>query len=492
VTLFVPVIWVATHVGAVAHAATITVNALGDPGDGTCNATECTLREAITAALASDTIDFSVTGTITLAGSQLTVDKDLIISGPGASQLTIDGDGRNRVFAITSGAVVTISSVTITGGNDNFEGGGLFNGGILTLTDSVVSGNTASVDGGGIADIGGPTLILRSTISNNTAMGCCGGGILHSGPAKMTIDMSTIADNTSAIGGGIFNNYLELDIINSTIAGNSATSEAGGIACDYPPTITNSTVSGNTASERGGGVSYFGPPTLVNSILALNTAPTGPDCSIPVESLGNNILGDVNDCTITLLPSDIVGDPGLGIFIDSSIPGQGHIPLLLSSQAIDSGNDDACPPTDQLGVSRPQDGDGDGNAICDIGAYEFVLPYIEVEIDIKPKVLNLKSKGKRTISLIRLSEEYAPHDIAIGSIELSVPSCSHCEVIYPTHELPLRRNYLALFRRQDLIDEIEKLDRDHPVKLDLKITGEFNDGTSFEGLDTIQVIRRGK
>ena len=46
--------------------------------------------------------------------------------------------------------------------------------------------------------------------------------------------------------------------------------------------------------------------------------------------------------------------------------------LLVGSPAIDSGDDAACPATDQRGVARPVDGDLDGTPRCDIGAYEFV------------------------------------------------------------------------------------------------------------------------
>ena len=44
------------------------------------------------------------------------------------------------------------------------------------------------------------------------------------------------------------------------------------------------------------------------------------------------------------------------------------------SPAIDAAEPNGCPEGDQRGVSRPADGNGDGIAVCDIGAYEVVLP----------------------------------------------------------------------------------------------------------------------
>jgi hypothetical protein len=45
-----------------------------------------------------------------------------------------------------------------------------------------------------------------------------------------------------------------------------------------------------------------------------------------------------------------------------------------SSPAIDAANDGLCPRVDILGNPRPKDGDGDGQDVCDIGAYEWMPP----------------------------------------------------------------------------------------------------------------------
>ena len=75
-------------------------------------------------------------------------------------------------------------------------------------------------------------------------------------------------------------------------------------------------------------------------------------------------VGDLTECGITRLSSDLTGDPGFGPFTDNGRPGNGHFPLLPTSQAIDAGNDALCPRTDQLGRRRRL-------GPCDIGAITF-------------------------------------------------------------------------------------------------------------------------
>ena len=93
------------------QAATITVTNTNDSGAGS-------LRQAIADAVNGDTIDFGVTGTITLTTGELLVDKSITINGPGSDHLTVDGNHASRVFYVGSvGVTATIAGLTITNGN---------------------------------------------------------------------------------------------------------------------------------------------------------------------------------------------------------------------------------------------------------------------------------------------------------------------------------------------------------------------------------------
>lgn len=61
--------------------------------------------------------------------------------------------------------------------------------------------------------------------------------------------------------------------------------------------------------------------------------------------------------------------PMLGPLADNGGPTWTHA-LLPGSPAIDAGDPALCEATDQRGVARPKNGDGDGNPVCDIGAFE--------------------------------------------------------------------------------------------------------------------------
>jgi CSLREA domain-containing protein len=285
-----------------AAAASFTVNSTAD-GVGTCTPADCTLRAAVLAANAapgSSTIMVPA-GTYTLgipganedAGltGDLDVTKDLTIIGAGASVVTLNGAGLDRLLDVQGTGSLTLSGVRITGGSGS-NGGGInsmaFGPTRLVISQSTIDNNSATNSGGGISSVGG--VLTDVTVTNNAAP--IGGGIA-TGSSTMTVTHSTISNNTavgrSAAGGGIFNGYGVLIVRNSTINANTVTGTngipveggtGGGIATangNASLFVDRSTISGNHVTDNvsnGGGISFNSAGTLAitNSTIAANNA----------------------------------------------------------------------------------------------------------------------------------------------------------------------------------------------------------------------------
>ena len=312
--------------------------------------------------------------------------------------------GRDGGGILNEGTLTLVRTTVIDNGNPNTldSGGGIFNSGTLTLLHSAVISNRAFSDAG-IATNGGTVTIAHSTIERNLGfsgpsglgpppsraispkrvpgivngalLGISGGGI----GGTVIITESAITHNAVDLGAAGITNAGNgtMVITNTTIAANFGTGigrDGGGIRNSSGTLLlTNSTLADNLAVRGSGGISQTGGTVLLlNTLLAQNSlddptsggGPTaGPDCAGVITSLANNLIGDPTGCTITLQPSDLTGDPGLGAFTDNGRPGNGHFPLLPTSQAIDAGNDALCPRTDQLGRRRL--------GPCDMGAIAF-------------------------------------------------------------------------------------------------------------------------
>jgi predicted outer membrane repeat protein len=174
-------------------------------------------------------------------------------------------------------------------------GGGLDNTGTLTVNNSTLSDNSATYYGGGIYSLGTLT-VSNSTLSGNSA-GIGGGGIYNTYNYlnTLTVSNSTLSGNSASEGAGILNFFGTLTVSNSTLSGNSAGmySSGGGGIYNYRGTVTvsNSTLSGN--SGFGGGIRNEGVLNARNTIIAGNTGLTAPDISGDVHPSGAyNLIGD--------------------------------------------------------------------------------------------------------------------------------------------------------------------------------------------------------
>ncbi len=467
------------------RAATITVTNPNDSGPGS-------LRQAIADAASGDTINFGITGTITLTSGELAITKNLTISGPGAANLAISGNNASRVFYVNGGAV-TISGLTVqngrasaSGGYPFIRGGGIFHedhahtltlnnvivqnnlapsslaigGGIYTLgtmmlnnvtvnnntsegdgggivgryvtmNGGTVSNNTATSSGGGIVGLGVTGLLTLNgvTVSNNKAKTnnaggiytladatltnvvisgnsayISGGGIYSRRAGSVVVDVSltdvTVSGNMAGTGGGINNYDARITLNRVTLSGNIAATGgglySGVIHADDTTTMTNVTISGNRASDgTGGGIStaasdgtltltnvsiigntgggiYNAIVTTAKNTIVANNTPASENCTGTLTSQGNN-LDSGNTCGFASAGDLVNTDPNVGPLRYQGAATQTHA-LLVGSPAIDAGTNTGCPATDQRGLWRPFDGNGDGSAICDIGAYEYIPP----------------------------------------------------------------------------------------------------------------------
>jgi len=340
----------------------ITVSDTGDSGPGT-------LRQAIADICPGGTIDFGVTGTITLTSGELAIDKDMTISGPGAANLILDGGGTVQLFQVTGATSLTLQNLTLA--NGAAAGGGALidnSTATTTITGCVFSGNMASIGGGAIFAAG--TMTISDTYFSGNSTPVSYGGAIYAGSGTMTISNTLFSGNSAAGGGAITNSSATMTLTNVTMNGNSATAIGGGIfAGGGALDIVNATIDGNSATApgaMGGGIAVSGGTVnLKNSIVADNTATSGPDIFGTVTSQGYNLIRTTTDATINGdTTGNIIGsNPLLSALADNG--GSTRTMALLSgSPAINAAA--GCPATDQRGISRPQ------GANCDIGAYEFV------------------------------------------------------------------------------------------------------------------------
>ena len=278
-------------VTASTQAATLTVTSLADHGPGT-------LRAALTNVVNGDTINFSITGTITLTNGELLVTNNVNILGPGPVNLAVNGNANSRVFHVQNGAIATIASLTITNGKALGDvGGGIYNDhSTLTVSNCTLSGNSARFgaalynDGIGSSP-GTATLSLRDSTIISNSVGVAGAGIYNNGingTATLTVANTTFIGNSTASngnGGGIYNDGTSggnatLSVTACTFSGNAAFFGSGGGIYNHAGTVTvsASTLSGNLAYNPGGGGIYnVGIATLsvANSTLSGNSAASG-------------------------------------------------------------------------------------------------------------------------------------------------------------------------------------------------------------------------
>jgi len=218
----------------------------------------------------------------------------------------------------------------------------------------------------------------------------CGAGMLNWSHNNPTVTNCTFSDNSAYQGGGMYNYYDCSPIVtNCTFSRNSSSRYGGGMSNGGGrPVITNCIFSGNSASVGGGIYNWNNSrPTVTNCILWDNTATSG----------GSEIYNDLRypNTTSVISYCDIAGcfpsgswDTSLGsdgggnidadpLFADAD---DDNLRLQAGSPCIDAGDNSVVTgATDLDGRPRIIDGDGNGTATVDMGAYEMRVIYVDVD-----------------------------------------------------------------------------------------------------------------
>jgi CSLREA domain-containing protein len=222
---------------------TIIVNTLAD--ESVANSTT-SLREAIAAAVAGDTVKFQagMSGTITLSSGALVVGKNLTVVGPGAAAIKISGNDASRVLDIAAGVNVSLSGLTFIHGRAEM-GGGIRNAGALSLTKCALTNNAAIGGNGQIVEPPGTAGGLNQP---NGGPGV-GGGIYNTG--RLTADACTFTDNSAVGGDGT------ADTVFSPITTGSGGDGLGGAVYDGSDRQTRFTDCVFSANRASGGTGSY-------------------------------------------------------------------------------------------------------------------------------------------------------------------------------------------------------------------------------------------
>jgi len=251
-----------------------------------------------------------------------------ILSGT-SSAVSLSGGGSITGFTITSGTVGFGVGIEVVGAG------------------SVISGNVFDGLALGITGFSGSPLIEGNIFRNHK----CGIGF--------SSGILTFVNNSSP------------RIVNNVFANNACTGINMTLPTDNTPAVLNNTFVGNRTGVHINRIVSQATEVYRNNLFVNNGSAleveSGSDADNPVWT-NNLVFGNTADyvgtASLTGVNGNIAADP---IFLDLAA---GNYRLQPGSPAIDAGDGTAAPASDFDGLPRPKDGNGDGRAAMDIGAFE--------------------------------------------------------------------------------------------------------------------------
>lgn len=305
----------------------------------------------------------------------LVVKKSLTLRGSGPALTQVRGNGSGHILEVCGGSAVTPVQVSVEelriGEGSATEGGGVWTSAEqLTLRRVEISNNRGRDRGGGLFCQGGRVEGEMVILSGNDAPE--GAGLYISGGCTFDLHESAIFQHNQSSGtvitaGGV------LALTNVSAGFNAGT--ALKVLSGGQVNLNHVTLGWNGLEVDGVRevqVLAGGQARLANTLVH---HPDGMNCSGSAEeltSLGYN-LSDDDTCNLTA-GGDLAGVDALLAGMEYNGGVTPTFALRRESPAVDAGDPlESTPWVDQRGKARRRDGNGDGVARADIGAFEFPI-----------------------------------------------------------------------------------------------------------------------
>ena len=277
-----------------------------------------------------------------------------------------------------SGTVVRATSFT---GCSATEAGGAIWLAAGALADSCTMTACIAAGEGGGAYVSAGAVLRAATLRQNTAVDGAGAMLAGGRAEKCLFDRNTASGEGGGAGAG-----AGAEIVNSRFFDNVSATRGGGLRLDGGSSAVNSlflrnrsaeggalwladagvsycTLADNTATVRGGGLFAGAGAQVSATITHFNTAPVDPQAAVGDPSAVFAHMG----CP-TPLPGagHVTGDP---LFVNRA---GGDFRLTWGSPCIDAAPSSGAPAADLDLYERPRNGNADGVAVADMGAFENV------------------------------------------------------------------------------------------------------------------------
>ena len=238
---------------------------------------------------------------------------DLTVEGAGADVTTLHGGGAGTTVQSYFYDDLSLSGMTITGGDGPYGGGVFLYETSAVLSDLVITDNFADFGGGLFISTDCLVEMTDVTISNNTASAKgYGGGMYVEDEVDLTVTDCTFEDNGASLGGGVALSTSSVLITGSRIAGNTAEQGAGmSIIFSDDVSLYDTTITENIASDVAGGLVMLEASATFDGVTF--------EANEAASAAG---AGYIADSTLTMVDSIITGhdlELAAGLLLDGGL-----------------------------------------------------------------------------------------------------------------------------------------------------------------------------